>query len=111
MATFNISSPDHGASMKMEPRVRETEMGDGYTQSVQDGINDMREAWNLAFTRRPKSIIDSIDDFLRENRNSAFFWLNPDGMTKKYRCKSWSKVVRHAQDADLSCEFIEDFEP
>lgn len=111
MAIFQIASADQGASLSMEPRVKATSFGDGYNQEVPDGINDLAEKWDISFSNRQKSIIDSIDTFFRENRGKAFDWINPDGVVIKVKCKQWTKTVNHSMDASLSATFTQDFEP
>lgn len=111
MAFFQIASPDHGATLTLEPRVRSTNFGDGYNQEIPDGINDLAEKWDLSFSNRQKSIIDSMDLFFRENRGIAFDWMNPDGIIIKVKCKSWSKTVNHSMDASMTTTFVQDFEP
>lgn len=111
MAFFQIASPDHGATLNLEPRVRTTSFGDGYNQEVPDGINDLVEKWDVSFSNRQKSIIDSIDTFFRENRGVAFDWSNPDGVIIKVKCRAWSKTVNHSMDSSMTATFVQDFEP
>ena len=51
MAVFTYV-PDRGYTRSTTPRVMVAQMGDGYAQRVQDGINNVVSQWNLSFTGR-----------------------------------------------------------
>ncbi|MDC9606635.1 phage tail protein [Xenorhabdus griffiniae] len=66
-----------GAVGEFEPVVRSVQFGDGYRQSIGEGLNALREQWPLSFVG-VWSDIEPIVDFLREHQGwRAFKWRNP----------------------------------
>lgn len=110
MAIFNLATPDQGASKSVKTRVLEGRFGDGYSQIVGDGLNNVYEEWELAFTRRSKSVIDSIDAFLRARGGyDVFDWTTPDGVSIKVVCKEWSRPYTLDGDSAIYCRFQQEF--
>lgn len=71
-------------------RVRTAQFGDGYSQSVGDGINNKTQSWPLTFTGS-KAKMQAIVDFLDERAGwQAFFWTPPLGVQGYYTCTSYS---------------------
>lgn len=107
MATFNQATPDQGATKTPRVRVRANAFGDGYEQRVGDGINNVMEDWSLSFTLRTKTVIQSIDTFLKSQAGVlAFDWVTPDGgASKKFICKEWSASYIHDGDCSLTAKF------
>lgn len=110
MPTFTWT-PDRGASKDTTTRVNSASFGDGYTQRVGDGLNNVKEMWSLSFTLRTKIEINAIDDFLIARKGyENFDWTNPRGVSKKYVCSRWSPTYNHDGDCSISMSFEEDFE-
>lgn len=106
MATFNQAIPDQGASLSKTPRVAKSPFGDGYMQRAQDGINNIDEVWNLTFSLRTKTVIQSIDTFLASHGGAvAFDWTTPNGNTLKFICEEWSASYYHDGNAEMRCTF------
>ena len=110
--TFDIASPDHGASVKKKPRVASQKFGDGYEQRMPDGINSKVETWTLSFSLRPVTVILNISEFL-DGREGVypFLWETPEGEVKQFVCKEWNPVYNHYWDNSLTCVFEQDFTP
>lgn len=109
MATFTWT-PDQGVSPSVETRVNSVMFGDGYEQRVADGINTIKETWEVSFTLRTKTEILAIDSFLRAQGGVLNFdWTTPAGAAKKFVCKRWSPTFYHDGNASLSATFEEDF--
>jgi phage-related protein len=108
MATF-IGQPDHGASLDVSLRLRKASFGDGYEQRTPDGLNYIKEVWNLNFTVRTNAEILSHDSFLRAN-GISFDWITPKGVMKKFKCENWGISVTHDGDWQMRATFEEVFE-
>lgn len=51
---------DKGMTKQVNPRKLVAKFGDGYSQSVSDGLNPIEEAFNVTFNKRPRAEIDNI---------------------------------------------------
>lgn len=82
--TFPNITPDMSSAPRYTPKILRAEFGDGYLQAAGDGINPFKEEWDLSFSNRPKSDIDTITAFVRaKNGAEAFLWTPPDEVTAK----------------------------
>lgn len=76
LKTFHFS-PRVGAAGDIEPVVRSVQLGDGYKQTIGDGINSEEESWPLTFVGR-WDYIKPIIDFLKDHKGyRSFKWRNP----------------------------------
>ncbi len=58
---------------------RKAKYGDGYVQTVGNGINTETQSWPLTFVG-PRATMDAIITFLRSHKGVAsFLWYNPLG--------------------------------
>lgn len=90
MATFT-ATPDNGASADLKPNVRAIKFGDGYEQRQGNGLNTMAKVWPLTFSLRSDVEKDYIKDFLEARAGvESFTWVDIDGDTGKYVCRSWN---------------------
>lgn len=104
--------PEFGGQVDTAPRLREASLGDGYTQSVPDGINNMPLVRSLTFASRDSAEIDAIDTFLRNQGGAKWFWYTHPGKAAiKVKCKKWSAVEVAANLETLSCVFEQVFNP
>lgn len=110
MATFDIDSPDQSLPVQMAVKVREFQYGDGYTQSVADGINNLTQEFNVAFSNRSQATIQAIDDFLRGQVGAWFFWTTPRGETLRFKCFTWVPNYETAPNCSLTAKFMQTFE-
>lgn len=92
-------------------RVRTAQFGDGYAQSVNDGINNRVDSWPLSF-EGDESYVRPIKDFLdRHAGSNSFQWTPPLGTASLYRCTSYTLVPRSAGYYSLSASFQQVFAP
>lgn len=95
----------------MRVNMRTFEYGDGYTQEVADGINNISGEYSVNFTNRTQATIQSIDDFLTAQAGAPFTWTNPRGMTIRVKCKLWSPNYQITTSCSLNATFTQSFEP
>lgn len=62
------------------------QFGDGYEQVAVNGINSVKEEWDLTWTGKKKDVAD-IRAFLHTHAHQSFWWSNPWGEKKLYRVK------------------------
>lgn len=111
MATFT-ATPDFGATCKITPSVRQTKFGDGYEQRVSMGINTQPRTWSLNFTNRSQAEADYITNFLAARAGvESFTWTDPDGVSGKYKCATWQRTNVSYRVYNITCDFVQVFEP
>lgn len=89
--TFSYA-PSFSSAKASAPRVLTAAFGDGYQQDVVDGINANLKTWELSFTNRTTSDVDSIETFLSAHLGVAFSWTPPGGSASLWKCKAWRRT-------------------
>jgi phage-related protein len=103
--------PNQGASMRPKFAVNKAVFGDGYSQRVADGINNVKQVWDLSFTLRPRADIDAIDTFLSTHEGvSSFEWETPKGETLRFICETYATSYNHDGDCSATATFEQVFE-
>ena len=104
--------PDFGNEVETSPRVLSVSFGDGYSQSVPDGINTMPLVRSVAFSNRDATEIAAIDTFLRNQAGVKWFWYTHPGKAAiKVKCAKWRAVEVAPGLGTLSCQFDQVFNP
>ena len=85
-------SPDPGANLDTEFKLRVAKFGDGYQQRAPDGINNVDDKWSLTFTRTA-DVIDQIHQFLLGKKNGeSFTFTPPRGTEVRVICSKFSRT-------------------
>lgn len=103
-----------GTQVQVEPRVISTQMGDGYSQRLPDGINTMADKWDMRFSEVSAAAGDLIIAFFEQHLGCvAFSWTAPRRTTPGlYLCKSWSRTLPDLLgNSDISARFERTYEP
>ena len=111
MATFTWT-PSFDSTESSQPKVLETELGDGYSQRVTMGLNSDAKTWDLQFDHRTDIERNEIQAFL-EARGGAdsFDWTTLYGQTgRKWICKEWSITLTHANNNQIRAKFQQVFD-
>lgn len=111
MPTFNIASADPGLADTKKVNMRSFQYGDGYSQEVADGINNVSSTFSLNFTNRTQVTIQAIDDFLIAQAGAPFTWVTPRGATIRVKCKQWTPNYQITTSCSLTATFNQTFEP
>jgi len=114
MATFPAIDPTYGAAKASQPIVRTVRFGDGYEQRLSYGLNQNPKVWTLTWQNITEANSDTIETFLdaRAADNASFDWAPPaEGVTYKWVCESWDKVIPYTGRATISATFRQVFEP
>lgn len=111
MADFTWT-PARGFTTEVTPRVSVASFGDGYSQRVASGINNIQQTWNLQFTNNSIAIIDSIDAFLTSKGGVlSFTWVPPGEFVEvKVVCYKWQKTYESSISKSLSATFEKVYE-
>lgn len=102
-------APSYGASVKKEYRVLENTFGDGYAQTVADGLNNVRESWDLTWANMNETNANSIESQLDALAGTTFDWVTPKGATKSFTCKEMAKTYNGYQSYTVTATFVESF--
>lgn len=66
-------TPDKGLSRKLQHKILKQSFGDGYEQRVLDGINSLKETFNVSFKNRTREEITQIAEYLESTKNVIAF--------------------------------------
>ncbi|WQN26138.1 phage tail protein [Stutzerimonas stutzeri] len=103
-------SPRLGATGTEDERTRRVQLGDGYAQSVVDGINATTHSWPLTFTGTPE-YLQPIRAFLRRHgKAKAFLWTPPLGELGLYQ-RSELSLTGHGRVYTLAVTFETAYHP
>lgn len=99
-------------------RILSSRFGDGYQQSVGDGINNKIQSWNLTFKGSAEKIAD-IKFFLDQHKGYLPFRWSPKnscGQLLLWDCKEYqeSNISHNGRETgvwSLTCTFNQRFEP
>ncbi|TKI02760.1 phage tail protein [Martelella alba] len=108
--TFKFS-PRVSPTGDLTPTVRETQLGDGYTQRSGDGINSEAQSWALTFVGN-WDYVSPIVQFLRDHKGYiAFQWRNPLFEMGLYCCKQYQVTPLGNNNFSLTATFITAYHP
>ena len=122
MATFNDAgvgtttggtTPSYNAAKSSSPTPKVVQLGDGYMQRVNFGLNQNAKEWRLKWVVS-EADADKIEIFLdaRASDNISFDWTPPGSSTAyKWICPSWNKSIPYLNRATITATFKQVFEP
>ena len=86
--------------------------GDGYTQRLQDGINNAQRKWNITVADVYGYELEPIKAFLDAHTGArSFLWTPPNGTQGYFVCEAYSESPAVAGLVTLTTVFEEDFVP
>lgn len=92
MSTFT-NVPEYPPTESSAPRVRKTQLGDGYEHRLRFGLNTDLKSWDLEFRRRDNTETAQIRDFLNARGGvESFTWTPPfyNAVAGQYVCEQWN---------------------
>jgi phage-related protein len=113
--------PSYSTALENEFRVNSIKFGNGYEQSVPDGLNGNKLIISVVFMNMSMVAIKAVESFLRGGSNiydrtpaDYFYWLPPAPFdtlgVRKFKCNRWKVVPRSKLVATLEAQFEETFE-
>lgn len=105
-----IFTPSYNHSVNIEPRVRNVQFGDGYEQSIPDGINNTLMVLEVNFDLRSEHEARAINHFLEKRRGSESFVFTPTppyNLEKLFKCRGWSSNFVFYDNYSIRCRFDE----
>jgi phage-related protein len=110
MATLPNIRPDYANTTKsVKPRIIKNEFGDGYSQRIADGINNMLATWDVGWTGRVKADIDTLEAFFETHGGYIAFEWTPEreSVEKKFICTEWSRTYVANYNDSITAKFEE----
>ena len=107
----NVRQPIWGSGKEVTAKILKNDFGDNYTERASDGINNIKETWNVAWknlTTAEKNIVESF--LIERDGYQAFRWAPPNEAIKKYICASWKFTPTQAGYYDASATFEQVFD-
>lgn len=100
---------DKGFTRTSNPKVHTMTFGDGYEQRLADGINNLAQTMNVAFSTRPKAEIDDLVAFFESLGGVSKFRMTIDDTngneTIKVICRQWNQTWAYDDFYSLSATF------
>lgn len=111
MATFTWI-PVTPARGTVKHRVRTAQFGDGYEQSVSDGINTRVQSWELEFVGETRAMMQAICAFLdARGGHESFTWTPPGGTAGYYVVREYQVTPHGSGLYTIAATFQEVFRP
>ena len=105
---------DKGFTRQSTPKIHTMDFGDGYTQRITDGINNLQQTMQVSFSTRPKAEIDDLVAFFESLGGVNKFEMTIDDTngaeTIKVLCQQWSQTWAFDNFYSLSATFIRCYE-
>ena len=107
---FSAAVPvDKGFTRQSTPKIHTMDFGDGYTQRITDGINNLQQTMQVSFSTRPKAEIDDLVAFFESLGGVNKFEMTIDDSngneTIKVLCQQWSQTWAFDNFYSLSATF------
>lgn len=101
-----------GSAGKVALRARHVSFGDGYEQSVADGINNAVQTWPMSFEGTEEEMQPIYDFFVRHGGWKSFLW-QPPFQTKPllWKAKNFSVNSIGGGLYSVTADFTQSFTP
>lgn len=95
-----------------EPRKLRAQFGDGYDQTVREGINAVRKQVRLVWSTLTIANANALTGFFESASNEVFYYTLPDeGVPRKWEALSWDRDFTGGALGSVSVELRERFDP
>ena len=101
--------PSYSTSVGKDFRVLSVGFGDGYGQTVADGLNNVTETWQVSWQALPDAGADDIETQLAAIAGGIFEWDTPRGQTKRFICLNTSRSYTGYGNNSVTATFKETF--
>ena len=103
--------PSVGAQRKPQLKILSADFGDGYSQEAGDGLNYIRDVFELNWEVLTPTQSDAIESFLlAQGGITPFFWLAPgDATPRKFTCKDWEVTYLRVGLRSIKATFRQSF--
>lgn len=105
-----IFTPSYNHAINIEPNVKTVQFGDGYEQSIPDGINNTLLKLEINFDLRNESEARAINHFFNQRKGAESFVFTPTApynLEKLFKCRGWSSVFVFYDNYSIRCRLDE----
>jgi phage-related protein len=96
---------------EIKQATRTTKFGDGYAQTVADGINNKSQSWPFSHTASEARIKEIMAFLDRHQGAKSFLWTPPLGEVGFYKCNGYKPAPKGGKVFTLSATFEQVFHP
>ncbi|AMB48258.1 phage tail protein [Methylobacterium sp. AMS5] len=109
METFDPPLPPTTSQDKPEFKLLEADFGDGYTQTMGDGMNSVRRVVSLSWDWLNVEQADQIEGFIRKHKGADHFYytLSDTAEQLKWTCKEITRT--RGTPNKIECVFRQSF--
>ena len=100
-----------GAQGTLKFRVRTAQFGDGYSQTVKDGINNTVQTWPLQFEGDLSEMQPIYDFFVDKGGATSFLWTPPGNKQCLWKVANFSMTSIGGGVYSVSADFTQVFVP
>jgi len=103
-------TPSYSLAADFQPVIKTIKFGDGYEQSLEDGLFNTLLNFNITFDNRDLDETTAILHFLYERKGAkSFVWISPAPYSaqKRFKCKQWSSKQNFYNDFSMNAVFNE----
>lgn len=105
--TWRATSSSTG---EVKGRVRRTQFGDGYYQSIPDGLNHVSGTWQLQFVGTEEAV-SPITQFIDAHIGRSFLWTPPLALQGLFQCDGYQTADNGGAVFTITATFTQAFEP
>lgn len=104
------------SSFENEPKNTEYRFGDGYTQSVGNGLGSDLETINVQYLDKTQAEMETLLAFFKQLAGRDYFmWVPPPAIdasgvpkpARKFKCKKWKRSPSSGVTWNIDCVFEE----
>jgi len=96
-----------GPSGPLDMRYREAQFGDGYSQAVGDGINNLSESWQIQLGGSTEEVRPALEFLRRHGGWKSFVWTSPSGLQALFRGRELQQASPAPGLLQLSATFTQ----
>jgi phage-related protein len=104
--------PAKSFSKTTKTNSHQIKFGEGYSQRVSEGINNIASSWELSFINVSLTTSANIESFLTARNGTEAFLFNPPGELITYLviCTEWSTEYTSHISRTIKCNFEQVFD-
>ncbi len=108
-----VRAPSYSPQNTPKVNIVSADFGDGYSQRTPEGLNYIKDNWNVPWNALPNSEAQTLIGFLKAHYALPFLWTPPrEAVAKKFICTQLSySPTNDSQDyTDVSASFEQVFD-
>lgn len=100
-----------GTSAQVTYNLATAKFGDGYSQTVKDGLNAKVHKWTVQIQNMSATRFTDVQTFLDGHIGQSFYWTPPGGVQALFMCTDFTQTPSDCDYQSISATFQEVFQP